>query len=44
VIPAQQIIEWSEQHQAELHLVNSDHRLGSEIALLRFLFGNFLKL
>ncbi|MGE3550961.1 MAG: YqiA/YcfP family alpha/beta fold hydrolase [Geobacter sp.] len=43
VIPVKQVITWAEQHQAELHLVNSDHRLGSELDLLRYLFGCMVK-
>lgn len=43
VIPVQQVITWAQQHKAELHLVNSDHRLSSELELLKFLLGCILK-
>ncbi|NJD38523.1 MAG: alpha/beta hydrolase [Geobacter sp.] len=43
VIPAQQVVAWARQHGAELHLVNSDHRLGSELELLRHLFSCMLR-
>ena len=43
VIPVQQVITWAQQHKAELHLVNSDHRLSSELELLKFLLGCMLK-
>jgi alpha/beta superfamily hydrolase len=43
VIPVQQVITWAQQHKAELHLVNSDHRLSGEIGQLRFLFSSMLK-
>jgi len=34
IIPAQQVISWAEKNQAELHLVESDHRLTSVKPLL----------
>ncbi len=43
IIPVQQVITWAQQHKAELHLVNSDHRLAGEIEQLRFLFSSMLK-
>lgn len=41
-IPVNSIIEYAEYHKAELHLVNSDHRLSKQIPLLEKLFDEFL--
>lgn len=43
VIPASNVISWSELHQAELHLVESDHRLTEKVVLLKSLFTTMLK-
>lgn len=38
VIPYANVIQWAEKHQAELYLMNDDHRLGQQLDLLQFLF------
>lgn len=42
IIPVRNVINYAERYQAELHLVNSDHRLNSQIPLLVQLFERFL--
>ena len=42
LIPVRHVIEYAEQHQAELYIVNSDHRLSGQIPLLAQLFARFL--
>lgn len=43
IIPVRTIIAWAKQYQAELHLVESDHRLTNKIDLLKALFREMLK-
>lgn len=43
VIPVGNVMTWAEQYQAELHLVESDHRLTNKIDLLKALFRDMLK-
>jgi len=42
LIPAKNVIEYAENYQAELHLLNSDHRLSGQIPLLVKLFDSFI--
>jgi len=42
VIPVHNVIEYAERHHAELHIVNSDHRLSGQIPFLVQLFDRFL--
>ena len=42
IIPARSVIDYAERHKAELHLVNSDHRLSGQIPPLKRLFEEFL--
>lgn len=42
IIPVRSVIDYAERHKAELHLVNSDHRLSRQIPLLEKLFDEFL--
>jgi alpha-beta hydrolase superfamily lysophospholipase len=42
IIPVRDVIDYAERHQAELHLVNSDHRLSGQIPLLTKLFEQFI--
>jgi len=42
VIPVHNVIDYAEHHQAELHLVNSDHRLSGQIPMLTQLFNRFI--
>jgi hypothetical protein len=42
IIPVHNLIDYAERHQTELHLVNSDHRLSGQIAMLTQLFDKFL--
>jgi len=44
IIPARNVIALAERHKAELHIVNSDHRLSGQIPLLEQLFDRFLRL
>jgi len=43
IIPANKVIEYAGIHHAELHLVNSDHRLSGQIPLLKILFSRFIE-
>lgn len=43
VIPVEHGIRFAQEHQAELHVLNSDHRLNSVLPELGILFENFLK-
>lgn len=43
VIPVEHGIRFAQAHQAELHVLNSDHRLNSVLPELGILFENFLK-
>lgn len=43
VIPIEHGIRFAQEHQAELHVLNSDHRLDNVLPELGFLFENFLK-
>lgn len=43
VVPVQPVIEYASAFGAQLHLVNSDHRLTGQIPLLCALFSEFLK-
>lgn len=43
VIPVENGIRFAQEHQAELHVLNSDHRLNSVLPELGILFENFLK-
>ena len=43
VIPVEHGISFAQKHQAELHILNSDHRLNTVIIELGILFDNFLK-
>jgi hypothetical protein len=43
VIPVEHGISFAQRHQAELHILNSDHRLNTVIIELGILFDNFLK-
>lgn len=42
VVPVGNMIRFAERHGAQLHLVNSDHRLISALPLIEQLFGWFL--
>jgi alpha/beta superfamily hydrolase len=42
VIPVHNVIDYAEHHRAELHLVNSDHRLSGQIPMLTQLFDQFI--
>lgn len=42
IIPVKSVIDYAERHQADLHLVNSDHRLSGQIPMLEQLFDSFL--
>jgi len=43
VIPVEHGIRFAQAHQAELHVLNSDHRLNSVLPELGILFQDFLK-
>lgn len=43
VIPVAHGIRFAQEHQAELHVLNSDHRLNSVLPELGVLFENFLR-
>ncbi|MEI6206715.1 MAG: hypothetical protein WCP20_08035 [Desulfuromonadales bacterium] len=43
IIPVRNVIDYAEQHHAELHLINSNHSLHRQIPLLTQLFERFLK-
>lgn len=38
IIPVTSVIDYAERHQADLHLVNSDHCLSGQITMLEQLF------
>jgi len=42
VIPVQNSISFTQSHQAEIHIIDGDHRLTAQIPFLEVLFGNFL--
>ena len=42
VIPVHNVIDFAEHHKAELHLVNSDHRLSGQIPMLTQLFDRYI--
>lgn len=43
VIPVHNVIPFAERHKADLHIVNSDHRLSGQIPQLSLLFSQFLR-
>jgi alpha/beta superfamily hydrolase len=43
VVPAANSVRWAEEHGAELHLLNGDHRLTDQIARISRLFDGFLQ-
>jgi alpha/beta superfamily hydrolase len=43
IIPPGNVIAWAELYQAELHLVNDNHRLSVQTSLLKFLFDKMLR-
>ena len=43
IVPAANIVRWAEEHGAELHLLNGDHRLTDNIAQINRLFDGFLR-
>ncbi len=42
IVPAENSIRWAREHQAALHLLNSDHRLEDQIEAICLLLGAFL--
>lgn len=42
VVPVDNVLRFAREHRAELHLLDSDHRLTSHLDPLRMLFGFFL--
>ncbi|WP_429886524.1 alpha/beta fold hydrolase [Geoalkalibacter halelectricus] len=44
IVPAANVIDFSNRHRIELHLLNSDHRLISVLPTICLLFRNFLRL
>jgi len=42
VIPVEHSIRFAQQHKAELHIVDGDHRLKNQIPFLEVVFGEFL--
>ena len=43
IVPAANSVRWAQEHGAELHLLNSDHRLTDKIAEINRLFDGFLQ-
>lgn len=43
IIPVHSVIDYAGKYKAELHLVNSDHRLKGQIPLLVELFDSMLE-
>jgi len=43
IIPFQNSVRYAEKFKASLHLVDSDHRLSSQLPLIARLFDNFLE-
>jgi alpha/beta superfamily hydrolase len=42
VVPVENSIRFAREHDATLHILNSDHRLHSELSLVNYLFEYFL--
>ena len=42
IVPVENSIRWAREHQAALHLLNSDHRLEDQIAAICVLLREFL--
>jgi alpha/beta superfamily hydrolase len=42
IVPVESSIRWAREHQAALHLLNSDHRLEDQIAAICLLLRAFL--
>jgi len=42
IVPVENSIRWAREHQAALHLLNSDHRLEDQIAAICVLLRGFL--
>jgi alpha/beta superfamily hydrolase len=43
IVPVQNSIRWAREHRADLHLLNSDHRLQDQIPAIAHLLREFLK-
>lgn len=43
IVPVHNSIRWAREHRAELHLLNSDHRLQDQIPAITSLLREFLK-
>ena len=43
IVPVANSVRWAQEHGAELHLLNSDHRLTDKIAEINRLFDGFLQ-
>ena len=43
IVPVENSIRWAREHQAALHLLNSDHRLEDQIAAICVLLREFLR-
>ncbi|MEH6626583.1 MAG: alpha/beta hydrolase [Motiliproteus sp.] len=43
IVPPENSLRFAEEHNASLHLLDSDHRLNSQLAEIGGLFGLFLK-
>ena len=42
IVPVENSIRWAREHQAQLHLLNSDHRLEDQIEAIGALLQAFL--
>jgi hypothetical protein len=42
VVPVEQSIEFARRYGCSLHILDSDHRLQSEVRFLKYLFEYFL--
>jgi len=42
VVPADNSVRFAREHRAELHVINSDHRLNDQLPLIGILFDHFL--
>ena len=43
VVPVDNVIRWSREHRATLHILDSEHRLEDQIGTICILLRNFLK-